>query len=35
MRLPQTGGFMCGGVKIATEPPGYTRIVRGGTLDDT
>jgi hypothetical protein len=25
----------CGGLKIGTEPPGYTRIVRGGTLDDT
>jgi hypothetical protein len=24
-----------GGVKPGTEPPGYTRIVRAGTLDDT
>lgn len=22
-------------MKIGTEPPGYTRIVRGSTLDDT
>ena len=24
--------WLCGGVKVGTEPPGYT--VRGGTLDD-
>ena len=32
---PDCGICLCGGVKIGTEPPGYTRIVRGGTLDDT
>ena len=35
MRLPVTGGCLCGGVPVGTEPPGYTRIVRGCTLDDT
>jgi hypothetical protein len=32
---PDCGICLCGGLKIGTEPPGYTRIVRGGTLDDT
>jgi hypothetical protein len=32
---PHCGICLCGGVKIGTEPPGYARIVRGGTLDDT
>src|SRR4051794_31509248 len=32
---PDCGISLCSGVKIGTEPPGYTRIVRGGTLDDT
>jgi hypothetical protein len=32
---PDCGICLCGGVKIGTEPPGYARIVRGGTLDDT
>jgi hypothetical protein len=32
---PDCGICLCGGVKIGTEPPGYVRIVRGGTLDDT
>ena len=32
---PDCGICLCGGVKIGTEAPGYTRIVRGGTLDDT
>ena len=32
---PDCGICLCGGVKIGTEQPGYKRIVRGGTLDDT
>ena len=32
---PDCGIGVCGGVKPGTEPAGYTRIVRGGTLDDT
>jgi len=32
---PVCGIAPCGGVKPGTEPPGYIRIVRGGTLDDT
>lgn len=32
---PDCGIGVCGGVKPGTEPPDYTRIVRGGTLDDT
>ena len=32
---PDCGIWLCGGVKPGTEPPGYTRNVRGGTLDDT
>ena len=32
---PDCGICLSGGVQIGTEPPGYTRIVRGGTLDDT
>ena len=32
---PDCGICLCGGVKIGTEPPGYVRNVRPGTLDDT
>lgn len=32
---PDCGICLCGGAEIGTEPPGYVRIVRGGTLDDT
>ena len=32
---PDCGICLCGGLKIGTEPPGYARIVRGGTFDDT
>ncbi|MDN3568758.1 GFA family protein [Paeniroseomonas aquatica] len=32
---PDCGIWICGGVKVGTEPPDYTRHVRGGTLDDT
>jgi hypothetical protein len=32
---PDCGICLCDGVKIGTEPAGYTRIIRGGTVDDT
>ena len=32
---PDCGIGVIGGVEPGTEPPGYTRIVRAGTLDDT
>jgi hypothetical protein len=32
---PDCGIGVCGGVQPGTVPPDYTRIVRGGTLDDT
>ena len=32
---PDCGICLCGGVKVGTESPGYTRNIRGGTLDDT
>ena len=32
---PDCGICIRGGVKLGMEPPGYKRIVRGGTLDDT
>ena len=32
---PDCGICLCGGAKIGTEPPGYVRNVRAGTLDDT
>ncbi|MBL6081769.1 GFA family protein [Belnapia sp. T18] len=32
---PDCGICICGGVKPGTELPGSTRVVRGGTLDDT
>ena len=31
---PDCGVWICGGVKVGTEPPDYTRHVRGGTLDE-
>lgn len=32
---PDCGICLCGGVKLGTEPRGYIRNVRAGTLDDT
>jgi hypothetical protein len=32
---PDCGTTLYGGPRLGTEPPGYNRTIRGGTLDDT